>query len=104
MNTYWISFSDGKHLGCCIVDAIDEDSALQKTNDLGINPGGEAMIILFPENDSVSDGEIVRWGKDRIITTAELDAEGYTHTKDLDFTETAILVTHPSVTIREQEK
>lgn len=37
--TFWISFSNGTNLGCCIVDAINPKAAHVKTIELGINPG-----------------------------------------------------------------
>ncbi len=43
---WWISFaSDSKSLGAAVVQAESSGAALQRTIDLGINPGGEAYMI-----------------------------------------------------------
>ena len=48
MNWYWISFADeDAFLGVAVVDAADEKGAIEKTHELKINPGGEALILLL---------------------------------------------------------
>ena len=45
---WWLSFRDpdkNLHLGCCNVEAEDQISAARKAYELGINPGGEVLII-----------------------------------------------------------
>lgn len=76
MNTYWVSFTEGKNLGCCIIDAEDEEKALTKINDLKINPGGEVMLFIM-SNDEVALKEIDKWGKNKLISPEDLLNDGY---------------------------
>lgn len=70
--TFWLSFSgDGINLGCCIVDASDKTLAVIKAHNLGINPGGEVMIIEMPDTDKARE-EVRFFGKDRLISREEL--------------------------------
>lgn len=80
--TFWISFSNGTNLGCCIVDAINPKAAHVKTIELGINPGGELMITEF-DNSIDAQLEILKWGKNRLITREELIADHYIPTSDM---------------------
>lgn len=85
MNTYWISFVENSHspraksLGCCIVDGDDPELALQRASNLGINPGGEAM--LFPiTNDSP---DLFFFKRDTFISAEELKEIGYSQFADI---------------------
>lgn len=83
MKTYWISFVDETNLGCCIVDAENEKEAIEKTLELKINPGGEAMLCELPANGDADD-EIKKWGKNRLISQEDLMNDGYKKLKDFD--------------------
>lgn len=46
MNRFWLSFADpqtGDNIGVNVVDAPDFMSAVHKSHELGINPGGEVL-------------------------------------------------------------
>jgi hypothetical protein len=64
-NYYWLSFvKDDENIGCCNVSAIDMQAAIIKTHILGINPGGEVLVIEIPElelpeNKLISKAELV---------------------------------------------
>src|SRR5205085_536172 len=49
MRHWYLSFVDGHFLGGAIVEARGFTSALQRTHELGINPGGEVLHVLVPE-------------------------------------------------------
>ena len=46
--TFWLSFSGEKFLGVAVIDAKTATAAIQKSHRLGINPGGEVMVIEMP--------------------------------------------------------
>ena len=96
--TYWISFSKKKSLGVCIVDAPDVKAAHLKTIKLGINPGGEIMFIEFDDSPDAQK-EINRWGKNRLISSEELEADQYLHTGQLNEYIQDALKTDPAVTV-----
>lgn len=83
MPTYWISFTkpDIGNVGVCIVDAANEDKAIKKTHVLGINPGGQAALLVMP---SEASEEVGRWGKDHLILPEDLKKAGYSKLGDLD--------------------
>lgn len=57
-NYYWFSFShEGGNAGVCIVQANDEDQALQKTIELDIHPAHD-HIACFQIEDLESGMEI----------------------------------------------
>lgn len=99
MKTYWISFAKKKvgNLGCCIIDAVDQKSAIDKTKTLGIFPGGEALLFELP-TDGSADQEINQWGKNILITPDLLKADGYQKVNELELE----IITHidhdPTVT------
>jgi hypothetical protein len=78
MNTYWMSFvKNHKNVGVIITDADGEEAALSKTKNMGLYPGGEAMLFKMELNDPDCIAEIRRWGKDRLIKPGELLAAHY---------------------------
>lgn len=49
MNQYYISFaSPNKFLGSTVVEAKDEEHAIEVATSLGRNPGGDVTILLIP--------------------------------------------------------
>ena len=56
MTRWWCSFCDPRRprgeqfLGLCIVEAVDEITAVTKTHALGINPGGEVAFMDIRED------------------------------------------------------
>ena len=83
MSDYWISFAtDGACLGVCIVTATSHAAAILIASLLGINPGGEAMISAMPDTE-IARNEAARYGRNRLITTAELKSGGAKKIKDL---------------------
>lgn len=100
MKTFWISFCSnetGKNLGVCIVDGEDKTTALSRTTELGINPGGEAVLCEGP-----TEREINKYGKDRLISREELIGDGYIPTNNLPSCVVSILMAHPAVSIARQ--
>lgn len=84
MKTYWISFAGVEgNRGIVIIDAKNESAAIKKTHKLGINPGGEAMLLDCTGNPGM-ETEISRWGRNRLVTKAELVAEDYKSTRQLE--------------------
>lgn len=50
---WYISFAvPNKFLGACYVEGEDEGAAIARTKELGINPGGQAMLIPVPPHMS----------------------------------------------------
>jgi hypothetical protein len=83
MKTYWMSFvKNHKNVGVIITDADDEELALNKTKNLGLFPGGQAMLFEMDLGDPMAVKEIKHWGKDRLIKPEELLAENYKKIKD----------------------
>jgi hypothetical protein len=73
---WWLSFAgDEGNRGCCIVQASDFLTAVVRTHQLGINPGGEVQGISTPDCPEVQ-AEIARWGLDRLVTREEMAAVG----------------------------
>jgi hypothetical protein len=73
---WWLSFATGGFVGVAIVRAETADLAIKRATELGINPGGEVLVVALPD-DAMADAEISQWGVDRLISKAELDAGGY---------------------------
>ncbi len=100
MKTYWLSFAnpgvDG-NLGCCIIDAEDEEGALNKVDLLGINPGGEILFILMPDVPEAQE-EVEKWGKNRLISVVELEVDGYDSLSDLTDDQKEFMDNDPNVT------
>ncbi len=95
MNTYWISFvGDEGQRGVCIVDASDQEHALDRAKQLGIHPGGEAMLYEMPEEAA---DEIRTWGKDRLIRPDELKEAGYRKLGDCTEEQIERIENHPRV-------
>jgi hypothetical protein len=83
MKTYWMSFvKNHKNVGVIITDADGEEAALSKTKNMGLYPGGEAMLFAMNLSDPEAIAEIRRWGKDRLIKPEELLAANYKKIKD----------------------
>ncbi len=82
MTYYWLSFTDPERpegqrfLGGCIVEAENFLAATTRAWKLGISPGVEgsevAGIAIAPEYEA----NIGRFGVDRLISKAELNALG----------------------------
>lgn len=55
MGYYYMSFTDAelpegsRFLGACIVEAADLPTAITKTHVLGINPGGDILVVDIPD-------------------------------------------------------
>ncbi len=84
MKTYWISFANEQNLGCCIIDAESEEGAYTKANELGLNPGGEVLVLQIDTTTLDGLAEIGRWGKNRLISKEELINDGYKTLPDMD--------------------
>lgn len=85
MNHYWLSFVDtaiDRNLGCCIIEAANPKEAVIKATNLGINPGGEVMCILFSDSLDAKE-EIQTMGVNRLISREELISEGYKRIHEL---------------------
>lgn len=98
MKTYWISFATKKiNLGCCIIDAENEKEAINKTIELKINPGGEAMFTVMPPDNLTVQEEIKLWGKDRLISLEDLKNRNYKQLKDLSENDQERILNNPLV-------
>lgn len=79
MNDYFISFGTTQgNLGVVCTTAASEPSALLKTIQLGINPGGEAAIWRMYKE------EADKLGRDRLISPEEMKTLNYKSSKDLN--------------------
>lgn len=72
---YWLSFVDTDHpdgdrfLGVAIVQGTGVEDAVATTWALGINPGGEVMIV-----GPIAEGTYAATDMDRLLTKAEATA------------------------------
>lgn len=77
MQFFYISFAvTGKkhgHLGSTVVEAEDAQSAHAVATKLGLNPGGEAMIVPVPADANTTE---LRWLHNKLRSKAELAARG----------------------------
>lgn len=74
---YWLSFVQGESfVGACIVEAVDDASALTRADALGIHPGGEVAIMrMEPDASEPGAMETARDNLDRLFRTrAEIEA------------------------------
>jgi hypothetical protein len=72
MPLFYLSFaSEHGFLGACIIEAANGPEALAITHELGINPGGEALILPTPA------GETPPFPQNRLLSREEL-GEGAT--------------------------
>ena len=54
MKKFYISFvNDEKFVGGCFIREYNIESAIFKTHLLGINPGGEAMVLMLSKKANV---------------------------------------------------
>lgn len=73
MTWRWISFADDERpegerfLGGCVVYAPGNLSAIREAHKQGCNPGGQALVIAFPE-----DVDLTQWGN-RLLTRDEIE-------------------------------
>lgn len=74
LTTWWLSFADdarGGSLGVCLVEARGLLTAVMRTHQIGINPGGQVMGFEIPE-----DSEEHALPRDRLLKADELMAVG----------------------------
>lgn len=82
MTFFYISFAtDAGFLGATIVKADDEQDALVEASFLGLNPGGEAMILATP--DEIKDQPDFEMLFNRLASRAEMTARGGRRRADL---------------------
>ncbi len=105
MKTFWISFAndDEGNLGCCIVDAESSKEAILMASELGINPGGEAMIWEMPDDNEDATAEINKYGKNILIRPEQLLSEGYRKTNEMDDETQQYIIEHPKMTVISEE-
>ena len=65
---WWLSFAEGKFLGVFITRAKDFDTALRKTFNLGVNPGGQVMAYQCDNTDKIPPDAM-----DRLLSKEDLD-------------------------------
>jgi hypothetical protein len=72
MNRWYLSFATDEEgfLGACVVEADEFDDALRKSHILAINPGGEVMGMLVP-NDARDNLPL-----NKLMSKAELASYG----------------------------
>lgn len=80
VKTYWLSFVglvDGQEhaLGVVITEAISDTEAVQKISALGLNPGGEVLILEVPDEPE-AQAEIAKFPKDTLLDPKTLLAAG----------------------------
>lgn len=74
---FWLSFvRDGKFVGACFVEGIDEPSALTRVEALGIHPGGEVLALkVDPASSKPGAIDAARKHKDTLFRNrAEVEA------------------------------
>jgi hypothetical protein len=72
MKWYWFSFSfEGANQGCCNVQAVSQEAALQKTIDLGIHPRHDDIEVYVGEGDGTPELE-----PDRLYSPDEMEKRG----------------------------
>src|ERR1700755_1112033 len=77
LGLWWLSFSDPRtakglrFLGVVIVEAYGFIDPLKKTQDLGVNPGGEVQWIAFPPDEDAPEAM-----RNRLLQKPELDQLG----------------------------
>ena len=82
MNWWWLSFAtDDECLGIAIVEAMGMIDATKKCHRLGINPGGQVMGFLVPEESY--EEMFSMYEPDKLITVEELKANGEKAIKEL---------------------
>ena len=87
---FYISFAtDEGFRGATVVEAMDEFDAIATTTVLGINPGGEAVIIELPQDLPPETRAQMLCYKDRLVSKEELMADGARRHGDLSPTEQA---------------
>ncbi len=76
LKLYWFSFA-GKNgnLGICIVEAKNKELAHEKTHELKINPGGEALIVEMKGEEAMKEAK--EFEKNRLYTPKEMRAKDY---------------------------
>lgn len=79
LNRYWLSFAQGKNLGVIMTKARSVGEAVEKTKVMGINPGGQVVVVSMPAPgvSSQADSDWEKFPKDTLITLEQLHAEGY---------------------------
>jgi hypothetical protein len=87
MGLWYISFATDKAcLGCTFVDGSDAEDALANATRLGINPGGEAVMLELPSNygkTEPSKSELAAF-KNRLVLEEEILARGGKKHKDVE--------------------
>jgi hypothetical protein len=84
---FWLSFVDDtrpkgeQFLGGCAVEADSVEQAIRRAWALGINPGGEVAAVQVPKH---LEKNLTRYGLDRLLTKAELNAMGDFSQYDID--------------------
>jgi hypothetical protein len=74
-NTYWLSFADESgNLGGCFVRANSPLEAVERAHELGINPGGEVMI-LGPGPEATMEYDRL-FQKDEVADAISITSEG----------------------------
>lgn len=83
MNLYYISFADNENFrGCTVVEGETEAGALATASRQGLNPGGEAMIILVPpEQENEPD---VKAMLNKLVNKEEMQAMGELRHGDIE--------------------
>jgi len=74
MASFWLSFSDPdkprgfRRMGVIVTDGRDGVDAVNRTHGMGINPGGEVLMVALPDQPRVPDA----W-RDRLLTVEEAE-------------------------------
>ena len=74
---FWLSFVNDdlpkgqKFLGLCLVQGVDPISAVQRSHDLSINPGGEVMILELNDSEVLTSYQNRFIGKEESILLSE---------------------------------
>ncbi len=80
MKRYWISFSaPHQNLGVVLTTAENQQAAITHLKEIGVSPGGEAMLIEcpLPGQDIEVDLELARFQQDRLYSVAEMHKMKY---------------------------
>lgn len=83
MKTYWMSFANDEGcLGVVIMDAEDEAGAVRAVMEAALHPGGQVMLLDVTDMPGV-EGEISKWGKNRLMSAADLRGDEYKSLSEL---------------------
>lgn len=68
-SVYYLSFADVEFLGAVWTRAIGPMSAIRRTHELGINPGGQVMVVKLAPGEDLPPSRFF----DKLLSRAQLE-------------------------------